>query len=209
VLISAAHLVDRLRHPRSRADEAAGVRRRLAAARREDASDEEREIAAELRRLREALATAFAGVEACSGCACGHPLPHGRWQGGHCCGGRTEGVFTDAEVAALSLAGTAPSHMVLPSGDHAGCAFRGPEGCALAAADRPNICARFVCRELSDELRERGDLRAIQATAAALAKGFERFHRVRAARLARDEEEPWDAEAPDQPGSRQQRKPTS
>jgi hypothetical protein len=184
VLIAAAHLVDRLRHPRSRADEAALVRRRLAAARAEDASAEERELALELRRLREALAAAFSAVESCGGCARGHPLPHGRWHGGHCCGGRTEGVFTDDEVAALGLGGTAPSHLVLPSGDHAGCAFRGPEGCSLAAADRPGICARFICRELEGELRERGDLRAIKATAAALGKAFERFRRVRAARVA-------------------------
>lgn len=184
MLIAAAHLVDRLRHPRSRADDAADLRRRLAAARAEDASAEEREIAAELRRLREALAAAFSEVASCSGCARGHPLPHGRWHGGHCCGGPTRGVFTDDEVAALALGGTAPLDMVLPSGDHAGCAFRGPEGCALAPADRPNICTRYVCRELEGELRERGDLRAIKAAASALGKAFERFRKARDARLA-------------------------
>jgi hypothetical protein len=182
VLIAAQHLVDRLRHPRSRADEIASVRRRLAAA-PPVAGAEEAEAALELRRLREALAASFSSVDACGGCARGHPLPHGRWRGGHCCGTRTELVFTDDEVAALRLAGTTPARLVPPSPvvDHAGCAFRGPEGCSLAPADRPSICVRFICRELEDELRARGDLRAVKAIAAALGRTFERFRRLRAA----------------------------
>lgn len=199
MLIAARYLVDRLRHPRSRADEVASVRRRLAAAPRDGASPEEVAVAAELRRLREALSAAFASVESCRGCARGHPLPHGRWHGGHCCGGRTELVFTDDEVAALRLAGTTPSHLVPPGSgwglgphaperDHAGCAFRGPDGCSLAAADRPSLCVRFICRELEEELRGRGDLREIKAIAAALGKTFERWRRLRAARLEAETE---------------------
>jgi hypothetical protein len=187
VLIAAQHLVDRLRHPRSRADEVASVRRRLAAApsavRPGGATAEEAALAAELRRLREALSAAFGAVDACGGCARGHPLPHGRWHGGHCCGGRTELVFTDDEIAALRLAGTTPSHLVPPHGDHAGCAFRGPAGCSLAAADRPSLCVRFICRELEEELRGRGDLREVKSIAAALGKTFERWRRLRAARV--------------------------
>lgn len=181
MLIAAQHLVDRLRHPRSRADEVAALRRRFAA--RDEATDEEIALAVELRRLREALSAALGGVESCSRCAKNHPLPHGRWNGGHCCGTETTKVFTDDEVAALRLAGTTPARLVPPRGDHAGCAFRGPEGCSLAVADRPNICVRFVCLELEAELRERGDLREIKAIGAALNKAFERLRKLRAARL--------------------------
>jgi len=190
VLIAAAHLVDRLRHPRSRADEVAQVRRRLAQAPGRDGGSgptaEEAALAVELRRLREALSKALETVTSCGGCASGHPLPHGRWAGGHCCGTRTEQVFTDDEVAALKLAGTTPARLVPASGDHAGCAFRGPAGCSLRAGDRPTICVRYICRELEDELRERGDLRAVKAIAADLGKTFERFRRLRAARAGEE-----------------------
>ncbi len=180
MIIAAAHLVDRLRHPRSRADEVAQVRRRLAAVvARGSGAAEQAELAAELRRLREALSAALAEVTSCSGCAHGHPLPHGRWDGGHCCGTRTEQVFTDDEVAALRLAGTTPARLVPASGDHAGCAFRGAAGCSLAAGDRPSICVRYICRELEEELRERGDRAEVKAIAAALGKTFERFRKLR------------------------------
>jgi hypothetical protein len=184
VLIAAQHLVDRLRYPRSRADEVATLRRRFAGAAREPATAEEREVAAELLRLRRALAEALAFVTSCAGCSRGHPLPHGRWDGGHCCGTRTELVFTDDEVAALGLSGTTPARLVPPSGDHAGCSFRGPTGCSLDVADRPNICVRFICRELDDELREGGDRAAVRAIAAELGKAFERWRRLRALRAS-------------------------
>jgi hypothetical protein len=179
VLIAARYLVDRLRHERSRADEVAALRRRFAAP--EPATEEMIALAAELRRLREALVAALGEVSSCARCARGHPLPHGRWNGGHCCGTRTENVFTDDEVAALRLAGTTPARLVPPGGPHAGCAFRGPEGCSLAVADRPDICVRYLCRELEDELRARGDLRAVKAIASQLASGLSRFSALRAA----------------------------
>lgn len=187
MLIAAQHLVDRLRHPRSRADEVAALRRRFAAS--EPAGAEEVALALELRRLRLALSAALAGVTSCQGCSRGHPLPHGRWDGGHCCGTATRNVFTDDEIAALRLSGTRPADLVPPRGDHAGCAFRGPEGCALAVADRPSICVRFVCRELDDELRARGDRRAIQALGAELNRAFERLRALRAARRGAEDEE--------------------
>ena len=182
MLIAARYLVDRLRHPRSRADEVAALRRRFTE--REPASPEEQALAAELLRLREELSLALAGVTSCAGCARRHPLPHGRYDGGHCCGTRTENVFTDDEVAALRLSGTTAARLTPATGDHAGCAFRGPEGCANAVADRPSICVRYVCLELEGELRERGDLREIKAIAAALGKTFERFRALRAERVA-------------------------
>jgi hypothetical protein len=192
VLITARYLVDRLRYPRSRADEVLALRRRFAEAPSpEQESAEAIALAAEMRRLREELSAALSGVTSCSGCAHGHPLPHGRWRGGHCCGTRTELVFTDDEVAALRLSGTTPPRLLPPAGDVAGCAFRGPLGCSLDVADRPNICVRYVCQELQGELRERGDLRAIKAIDAALTKAFERFRRLRDER-PRAEIAPWE-----------------
>lgn len=180
VIIAVQHLVDRIRHPRSRADEVAALRRRFAAA--DPGSADEVALAAEMRDRREALSAALAGVTSCAGCARRHPLPHGRWDGGHCCGTGTFNVFTDDEIAALRDGGTTPARLVPPAGDHAGCAFRGPTGCSLAVADRPNICVRFLCMELEGELRARGDLRSIRAVAAALNKAFEAHRRLRSAR---------------------------
>jgi hypothetical protein len=192
VLITVRYLLDRLRYPRSRADEVAALRRRFAEAPGpEHESGEGIALAAEMRRLREALSAALAGVTSCSGCAHGHPLPQGRWRGGHCCGTRTALVFTDDEVAALRLSGTTPARLVPPAGDVAGCAFRGPLGCSLEVVDRPNLCVRFVCMELQGELRERGDLREIKAIGAALTRAFERFRRLRGEQTRADVE-PWE-----------------
>jgi hypothetical protein len=186
VLIPIQRLLDRLRHPPSRAEEAAALRRRLVAAPGPGAvSAEEVEAALAIRRLKGELSAAFGEPSSCGGCARGHPPPHGRWNGGHCCGGRTEGVFSDAEVAALRLSGTTPARLVLPpASDHAGCAFRGPEGCSLDPRDRPALCVRYVCRDLEAELRERGRFAAIKALRAELGAAIERFDRLREARLA-------------------------
>jgi hypothetical protein len=141
-------------------------------------------VATELRHLREKLAVAFGTAEACTGCARGHPLPHGRWNGGHCCGTPTTAVFTDDEIAALRLGGTTPARLQPPVGeDHAGCAFRGPAGCSLAPGDRPSICVRYICRQLDEELFARGDRRHVKAIAAELGKTFERWTRLRASHL--------------------------
>lgn len=183
MLISAHHLVDRLRHPRSRADEVLAVRRRLVAQPAPShASDDEIALARELRRLRGELTEALAGVGACAGCARGRSLPHGRWSGGHCCGGRTDGIFTDDELGALRLSGTTPARLAPPRSDHAGCAFRGPEGCSLDVADRPNLCVRFICRELEAELVERGEMHHAKRLARELGTTFAQFSLARAAR---------------------------
>jgi choline dehydrogenase-like flavoprotein len=132
-------------------------------------------LAKELRELRPRVLAAFAAVNACHGCAKGRSEPHGHWSGGFCCGGRTDGVFDDHEVAALALGGTRPGDLQAPPGDHAGCAFRGPEGCSLDARDRPNLCVRFVCRELEAELREDGAWPAVRALTRELETTFARF----------------------------------
>jgi hypothetical protein len=173
----------RLRHPRSRADDLALLRRRLVAAPGAgDAPPAETEAALELRRLRVELSEALGTVSSCTRCAHRHPLPAGRWSGGHCCSGPTTGVFTDDEVAALRLSGTTPRSLTPPISDHAGCVFRGPTGCSIAPADRPNICVRYLCHDLTAELRERGDLARIRALAADIKRTFDRFVALRAAR---------------------------
>jgi hypothetical protein len=190
VLIAAQHLVDRLRQPRSRADEVLDVRRRLVAQpTRSETSEEQVALARELFRLREQLMGALGAVRSCRNCARGHSLPHGRWSGGQCCGGRTEEIFTDDELAALRLSGTTPARLVPPSpdDDHAGCAFRGREGCSLAVADRPNLCVRYVCRELEAELASRDALAHVKNVARALNDTFTRFSRA-TARVPCDED---------------------
>lgn len=182
MLITAQHLVDRLRQPRQRADDLLDVRRRLVASPGPDvAGAEQLALALELRALREQLIDALGAVEGCSRCAVGHPLPYGRWAGGHCCGGRTATLFTNDEIAALKLSGTTPERLIAPDSDVAGCAFRGPDGCSLAARDRPNLCTRYLCRDLEREIRERGDLSGIAGLGDKIKVAFERFVALREA----------------------------
>jgi len=176
MLLSPRHLLDRLRHPRSRADELAALRARFAAQPKpRQASSEQRRLAVELRRLRIELHAALRDVRACAHCARGHPLPNGRWDGGHCCGGKTLELFSPDEVAALKLAGTDGAALSAPRSDHAGCVFRGPQGCSIDPADRPTICVRYVCAELREELRACPDHRRTLKLAGALTRTFEQF----------------------------------
>ncbi len=183
-LIPLRYLVDRVRHPRSRAEVLREVRAKLAAETDPPrASPAERRLAGELLELRAAMHEALGEVESCGGCAAGHPLPFGRWQGGHCCGTDTHTLFSREELAALKLSGTTPGHLVAPRSDHAGCAFRGPEGCSLDAAHRPNLCVRFLCRELSRELRDRGGRPKLRALSKQIEETFACFVAAREARL--------------------------
>jgi hypothetical protein len=175
MLIAVSDLVRRWRSPRSRVREVDAVRTRIAAAATRGAGDEAVALARELRALKPQVLAALRDVRACSGCGEGRSLPHGRWNGGFCCGGRTEGVFDEHESAALALAGTKPRDLRPPAGDHAGCAFRGPEGCSLDAQDRPSLCVRFVCRELEGELRESGEWARVRALTRTLETTFARF----------------------------------
>ncbi len=188
VLVPVAALLRRLRGlPSSerRAAEVSDVRRRIAAAARAPASGETRELARQLRALRAEALAAFDGdaawVSPCQTCAQGRPAPHGRWSGGFCCGGATAGVFDADEVAALALGGTLPGQLRAPDGEQAGCAFRGPEGCSLDAADRPTLCVRFACRELEASLRAAGRWERVRERTRALERAFARFQSARAA----------------------------
>lgn len=150
-------LLLRWARPRSRALELARLRARFAAMpRRRLAGADAVAVAEELLRLRTELIAALGAVRSCAGCAHGHPLPHGRWGGGHCCGGSTLELFSQLEVWSLVLVGVRARELVAPDGDHAGCAFRGPTGCALSPRERPNVCVLYVCHELRQELEQSG-----------------------------------------------------
>jgi hypothetical protein len=180
VLISARHLVDRFRQRKRRAEDLAELARELAKLPSPSKAPAELvEIANRLRQLRERLAEALGEVESCSHCAKGHPFPFGRWEGGHCCGGRTEQLFTRDELWALKLSGTSMRSLRTPVSDLAGCAFRGPTGCSLEPRHRPNLCVRYLCRDLEGELRRRGDKPEIEALARELGATFERFAAMR------------------------------
>lgn len=180
MLISPRMLVDRLRHPRSRADELARLRARFQAQpSARDATEGQRELALRMRALRLELSAAVGRVDACSGCARGHPHPSGRWDGGHCCGGRTLDIWSAAETFALKLGGTSATKLEAPRGDHAGCAFRGATGCSLLPADRPSICLKYVCVDLRTELRARDDWGRIAALARELDAAMKAFEATR------------------------------
>lgn len=188
MLISPRQLWDRLRHPRSRADELVALRARFRAQpSRFEVSAEAVAIARRLRELRRALSEALGHVDACHGCAQGHPQPQGRWEGGHCCGGRTLTIWSQEECAALKLAGTDAAALEPPRGDHAGCAFRGERGCSLAAEDRPSLCVRYVCGELRGELQGREDWAQIAKLASELACEQRRFTAAMAGELGTEE----------------------
>jgi hypothetical protein len=180
---------DHVRHPRTRAVELAELRARFALApepSRLPARQVER--ARRLAALRAEMAAALDGVVACGGCGRGHELPEGRWDGGFCCAGRTEELFDDLEVAVLKAAGTRTRDLRAPSGDHAGCAFRGPAGCSLPAVHRPSRCLRYVCSELRLELGRAGRLPQIEALGEALRETEQRFAADLADQL---EDEEW------------------
>ena len=131
--------------------------------------------AARLEELRAQMSRAFASVEACAGCGRKRPEPHGHWAGGACCGSRTLDLFSKHEVASLKLAGVRARDLAPPQGDHAGCAFRGARGCSLSPEQRPNICVRYVCLELREELIEKPEWRAISKLGAELRDELARF----------------------------------
>ena len=175
MLLPLERLLRRTR-PASRAAELTTLRARFhAQPTRREASVAALESAARLRELRVAMSAAFADVEACQACGKRRPEPHGHWRGGACCGSRTLDLFTKTEVASLKLTGIAARDLEAPRGDHAGCAFRGAGGCSLAPEQRPNICVRYVCLELREELRARPEWTRVSELGAALRDEFTRF----------------------------------
>lgn len=182
VLLAIRHLLDRLTRPRARADDLLVLRRRLLAQQQHEvASPSLRELAGQLRELRERLATQLGHVDACA--RCGDPASR-LWRGGQCCSAKTEALFGDTELAALRLAGTTSQRLRPPRGPQAGCAFRGTSGCSLVVADRPSVCVGYACRELLVELRKRGDAAEIARLQDELQHTFRRFAAERESMLA-------------------------
>jgi len=180
MIIPVRNLVDRVRQPKSRADELIELRRRFDRAAGEEPDDEQLELARELRSLRGQISAALGGVSACGTCTKGVDYPpEGTFDGGHCCSGNTDYVFSDEEVASLAFAGTRARHLRAPTTEHAGCAFRGELGCTLTAEDRPNVCTRYMCRDLRRELFERGDVMAVQHLVDQLEDRYARFFATR------------------------------
>lgn len=190
MLISVQYLIDRLHKPKRRADEVYALRKRLLAQPEKHAvGTEEGALADELAELRRRLSEEIGEVQACRTCAKGHPLPHGAFAGGHCCGLNTTDAFNDDELAALRLSGVVPAHLKMPSGTQAGCAFRGETGCSLQTNHRPNLCLRYVCPDLSRELFARGDgtLDRIEALGSQLETAYLAFIQRRADRIEHEQ----------------------
>ncbi|MBA3455792.1 MAG: hypothetical protein H0T42_22035 [Deltaproteobacteria bacterium] len=122
-------------------------------------------------------------MTSCASCATGKRWPRGAFAGGDCCTGVTADLFSDDEVAALAQAGTRPGDLQAPTGEHAGCAFRGETGCTLEAEDRPERCVSYMCTILRRELHTRGELGEIDGMIAELRRAMSAFTELRAARL--------------------------
>lgn len=187
-IVPLRRLFHRFRHGAERAREIEELRTRYRAEQDPtDADAKDVAIARELLQLREALSREFSdtSVVACTRCAKGHPLPYGRWPGGHCCGSRTEALFTSDELLSMKLAGVTLAGMIPPRSEHSGCAFRGPNGCSLSPKHRPNLCVAYMCRDLERELRRRGDASTLLGLQKELRTTFERFTERQSARRHR------------------------
>lgn len=181
---------EHLRHQPVRALELAELRARFRLAPTPSRlSDHQVERAQRLSALREVMIDALGCVDSCGQCARARPLPHGRWNGGFCCGGRTEEIFDDAEIAALKAAGVRARALVAPRSDHSGCTFRGPTGCSLAVTQRPSRCLQYLCSDLRRELGQSGRLARVEAVAETLSATQAAFAKDLEEQRASDE---WD-----------------
>lgn len=166
--------------PASRRSEVALVRLRLMAEPGpRDLDDECVAIARRLRELRVQMIRLIGSVQACGDCARGCKFPHGAWPGGYCCGGVTEHLFTQDELACLRASGTMPRNFRAPRSAHAGCAFRGARGCSLHPAHRPNLCVRYACKSLWDEYETRGIAGQVRAISTSIHVSFTQFTALR------------------------------
>jgi hypothetical protein len=170
----------------SRAAELRELTSRLRAERATTPTADERAAAATIRELKTALARATGESSCCTSCARGMPLPGGAFAGGHCCSGHTPEIFDDVEVAALAQGGTAPRDLPAPATEHAGCAFRGPAGCTLAAENRAALCHRYLCDDLRRALHRAGRLDEVERLCRELDDAYRRFAKLREARLDRE-----------------------
>ena len=79
-------------------------------------ADDERALAAEVARVKLAVAAGLGSVASCGSCAARRPWPVGEFAGGACCAGVTVDLFDDHELAALAGAGTRPRDLRPPAG---------------------------------------------------------------------------------------------
>ena len=186
MLIAVERLLIKLRQPASRAAELITLRRRLRDERVAKVGDDERALAADVQVRKLAVVETLTAVTSCASCASGQPWPNGHYSGGDCCCGVTNEVFDDHEIAALVHAGTRPRDLTPPKDDHAGCAFRGAQGCSLEIAHRPARCVHYVCDLLKRELYDRGQLDAIEASLGELNAAMKQLTAARLARLDRE-----------------------
>jgi hypothetical protein len=184
--IAAERLLIKLRQPRSRADELIALRGRIRDELAAAVDDEERALAEHVRDRKLAVSSELEGVVACRSCAKGAPWPRGHYDGGDCCSGVTGDLFDDRELAALVHAGTRPRDLAPADDDHAGCAFRGANGCSLAVMHRPARCVHYLCDSLRRELHARGRLDRVEARLAALDQAMQAFTAVHRARVDRE-----------------------
>lgn len=178
-------LWQRILHGSSRAAELAALSRRLGKKTRQG-SPAEAELLPRLRQLRQEIADALEDFEACARCARNRPPPHGQWDGGFCCGGFTEDLFDNHELALLRQLGTRPADLRAPRAHsmvQAGCVFRGPQSCSLPPRHRPTICLTYLCPDLDRDLHRRGELEAMERICGELTRTYLRFIKRREERL--------------------------
>lgn len=188
MLISVERLLVRVRQQPSRANELIALRARLRAERAATPSREEKAAAIRLRAIKLEAAEALSAAQptACSTCATGKRAPRGTYVGGDCCSGITADLFEGEHLAALAHAGTRPRDLRAPRSTHAGCAFRGEQGCTLATEHRPARCVHYTCMTLRKELRVNGSLVKLDETMNALKAAMHEFSVLHEAR--RDDE---------------------
>ncbi len=188
VLIAVERLLIRIRHPASRADELNTLRARLRDELAKDVDDAERALAMRVLAAKRAISAELHAVSSCRSCATGLPAPQGSYAGGACCGGVTNELFDDHELAGLALAGTRPADLTPPARAdlHAGCAFRGPRGCTLDVAHRPGRCVLYVCDTLRHELHDAGQLDTAERMLAGLQRDMTELIAMHEARVDRE-----------------------
>lgn len=186
MLIAVERLLIKLRQPASRAHELIELRQRLREELASQPDDDERVLARTIRDQKLRVSAVLTDVTSCGSCATGQPFPRGHYDGGDCCSGETASLFDDNELAMLAHAGTRPRDLVPPTADHAGCAFRGPQGCTLEGAHRPARCVHYVCTTLRRELHARGELDTLEAELGELDRQVQQFRALRSARVDRE-----------------------
>lgn len=188
MFVAASRLLAKVRQPPSRKAELAALGARLREALAGTPDAEERDLAREVHARKLAVATELHAVTSCASCAKHQPAPVGTYPGGACCSGVTADLFDDSELAMLAATGTRVRDLVPPphTDAHAGCAFRGSDGCSVDVAHRPARCVLYLCPTLRRELHAHGQLDALEGKLGDLESTMRRFIAAHEARRDRD-----------------------